>query len=346
MLKIVILSNSLSAGGAERVANLVANNLSAQNFETSLIAVNSSKSDLVQVNCDFYVLGRQSKANLFMNLRVLRDFRKLMLNLSPDVLIVNCEFPELLACFAPKHIRIIAVEHTTLPWSFSPKLGKLIRWILKVRSCEWVTVSPKKEIWPFNQVPIYIPNYYAVKRKLDVNAEPRAISRLVFIGRFSSEKNPSHFLAGCDRTKIPGLMIGTGPLELELKEKATQLTLDIEFAGHQFNPWDFFCSGDLLVVPSKWEGDGLVVVEALDLGLPLLLSDIPDLRRFDLPESNYFSLSDKAVSHTHSLELRIKEFEANIQGLVPPKNIRERLLSDRNPKKITEKWVQFVGQTN
>ena len=46
-------------------------------------------------------------------------------------------------------------------------------------------------------------------------------------------------------------------------------------------------AGDLLVVPSKFEGDGLVVLEGMQRRVPMLLADIEAFRRFKLENQFY-----------------------------------------------------------
>lgn len=73
----------------------------------------------------------------------------------------------------------------------------------------------------------------------------------------------------------------------QLRNTVTSKSLQATFSGQVLNPWLAVQEGDLLVVPSKYEGDGLVVVEALHQKIPILIADIPEFRRFALPNSNY-----------------------------------------------------------
>jgi glycosyltransferase involved in cell wall biosynthesis len=51
----------------------------------------------------------------------------------------------------------------------------------------------------------------------------------------------------------------------------------VHFLGFQENPYPAIANSDLLLVPSLYEGFGLVVAEAAALGVPAVVSDVPAL---------------------------------------------------------------------
>lgn len=72
------------------------------------------------------------------------------------------------------------------------------------------------------------------------------------------------------------LIIGSGPLESVLKKKATQLGINdrIRWVGRQNNVLPFYCAMDQYVMPSRYEGFGLVYLEAQCCGLPCVGSKL------------------------------------------------------------------------
>lgn len=110
------------------------------------------------------------------------------------------------------------------------------------------------------------------------------VFRLVTVGRFSPQKTqliiPS--IAAIIKKlgyKFEWLLIGDdtdhyGKKVHKLCEKENLLN-EIKFLGKQNNPHPIVKSADLVVVPSTFEGWGLVVTEAIALGVPTLVSDIP-----------------------------------------------------------------------
>jgi glycosyltransferase involved in cell wall biosynthesis len=73
------------------------------------------------------------------------------------------------------------------------------------------------------------------------------------------------------------MILGEGPLEAELKEQARNLGLQekVYFLGFQANPWLYLKHADAFILPSRYEGLPNVLLEALALGTPVVVSDCP-----------------------------------------------------------------------
>ena len=100
------------------------------------------------------------------------------------------------------------------------------------------------------------------------------------IGRFCEQKNQlflldifADLLKRNPNCKL--IMAGMGPLEQATKEKAKTLGVDKNtlFMGVYDKPEELYQAMDIFVLPSLYEGLGLVAVEAQAAGLPCLLSD-------------------------------------------------------------------------
>lgn len=99
------------------------------------------------------------------------------------------------------------------------------------------------------------------------------IKKFLYVGRFSPEKNLSHLITVFN--KFPELnlnLIGYGEQEEELKYIAGN---NINFIGHVNNTElsKYYQENDVFVLPSLIEPWGLVVEEALNNGLPVIVSD-------------------------------------------------------------------------
>lgn len=70
-------------------------------------------------------------------------------------------------------------------------------------------------------------------------------------------------------------LVGSGPDENALRQRARGLGLGhmVEFVPFTANPQAYFATSDCFVLPSRWEGFPLVLLEALSFGLPVLATD-------------------------------------------------------------------------
>ena len=335
----MFVTNSLTGGGAERSMNIIVNELHSRNLKVVLVPINSGPRDQVIPQCKVVELNREWNGGLVETLKVFFDFHKLVIREKPSVIVLNCDLPEMFGAFlffGYKHL--IVVEHSSSPWKTRVRLGKIIRRILFRKSSLWVCVSDHLRVWPVSISPnIVIPNpLLPIYANISPHSEMK-ISRLVFVGRLSAEKRPDFFLEVCSRTKLPGLIIGDGRMRSELENSVLENNLRIEFAGQQLDPWPLIQHHDLVIIPSEYEGDGLVLLEAMARNHSVLLNDIPDFRRFNLPTINYC----KSVEDFRD---RILSYSDNIQLLMIPSKISVGHLEKRAIDSIGNAWEDFLSQ--
>lgn len=80
-----------------------------------------------------------------------------------------------------------------------------------------------------------------------------------------------------DQTAPRLIILGTGPLELELRAMIRDAGLSerVDLAGHVEDVLPYMARADLFVLPSRWEGFPLALVEALGCGCPIVATDCP-----------------------------------------------------------------------
>lgn len=103
-----------------------------------------------------------------------------------------------------------------------------------------------------------------------------------FLGRLHYQKNPlilADILEALQPLKPSLCVIGGGDLAGELRERlATRKLLhQVELKGElgSVDALRILAACRLLLLPSRWEGHPFVVMEAMQLGLPVVASDIP-----------------------------------------------------------------------
>jgi glycosyltransferase involved in cell wall biosynthesis len=338
-MKIMFVTNSLSGGGAERATNILINALSDTGTDVALVAVNDGPMDLVEPACEVFELKREWQGGPVSVIKAYFGLQAAIRKWKPDFLVLNCDIPELLGSIAIGKHQLIAVEHASQPWPQRQPLGRFVRKLLCFRKTRWVAVSDHLKVWGLNALPNIVINN-AINPldhlpKTQVRDDFNLIRRLIFVGRLSPEKNPSLLVSVSKEVKLPLLFIGSGNQSEEIKELCEHSGVTFEMKGFVKDPWSEFQSGDLLVIPSKNEGDGLVLVEAVQRGIPLVVNAIPDLARFGLQNLNYFKDSSNLIK-------TIIASKENLNQFIVSAEIADSLLSDRKPEKVGRKWLNFL----
>lgn len=339
MEKVFVITNSLTGGGAERAMNLVCADISKQTqgyFQITLVPINQGQRDLVDPNCRVIPIGRKWRGTFRDTLNAYSKFILLLIRERPKVIILNCALPELFACLIPVKTRFVVVEHSRTPWLGREYLGWVIRRILKLRKSTFIAVSTHLKIWSLPEIKTrIIPNPVFQVTNYPNKANGNLIKRLVFIGRLASDKNPRAFIEILGRLPYPGLVIGDGILMEELKSESAGKLPDVEFLGHCFEPWKLLKDGDLLIVPSKSEGDGLVIAEAILGGFPLLATRISEFQKFHLADFCYCNTEEDFIA-------RVQEFSMRIDDLIPGTLAVELLKRERGIDVIGKSWKELI----
>ena len=93
-----------------------------------------------------------------------------------------------------------------------------------------------------------------------------------FVGRLAYQKNVPLLIQALGRIpEIHGVVVGDGPLEAELRELAqVHGVSNLQFLGHQPNASEIMAAFDLFCLPSRFEGLGLVLIEAMLRRTPIV----------------------------------------------------------------------------
>lgn len=104
------------------------------------------------------------------------------------------------------------------------------------------------------------------------------------IGALSKQKNFIPAMARLAELEDYGcfsyLIAGDGPLKREYQQaiQGFQLESKIQLLGYVSNIQSLVSQAHVALIPSLWEGFGLVAVEFLSAGLPVIVNDVPGLR--------------------------------------------------------------------
>lgn len=160
----------------------------------------------------------------------------------------------------------------------------LFRHIVSRRIACVLAVSPSLRQYAAESVSRRAPVHYAPNPVRALGSPQRTASagrfEFLSVGRLSRQKGQDILLralaiARPDLPPVTLTLVGTGSDEAMLKQLSSDLELSdmVEFAGYTPDPAAYFRAADCFVLSSRWEGFGVVLVEALQFGLPLLAAD-------------------------------------------------------------------------
>ncbi len=112
---------------------------------------------------------------------------------------------------------------------------------------------------------------------IDALSADDGVTTFVNVGRLSPEKNQARLIRAfaavhSEYPKTRLVIVGSGPLRASLERQVAEagLAADVFFTGHQPRPSAIMRASDCFVLSSDYEGQPMVILESLVLGLPVV----------------------------------------------------------------------------
>ncbi|EPC04112.1 hypothetical protein L861_02035 [Litchfieldella anticariensis FP35 = DSM 16096] len=171
-----------------------------------------------------------------------------------------------------------------------------------------------------------------VRQLSKANVMPEILSPyLVHVARLVPVKQQSLLLEAYHQARQAGLdmplvMIGGGSERTQLEAQAKQLGIDhqVHFLGQQENPYPWMAQATALVLSSRCEGLGLVLIEALALSTACVATDAPGGIR----------------------EVLIEEQQRLIADQTPESLAAKMLEAVNDPVKVQPAWAERFDEVN
>jgi glycosyltransferase involved in cell wall biosynthesis len=126
------------------------------------------------------------------------------------------------------------------------------------------------------------------------------------------------------------VIVGSGPLEAELRGQAAALGVAVRFAGHRPDVPALLATADVFVLPSAWEGQALILQEALRAGVPIVATRVggnPDLAGQDAAvlvpagDAQRFGDAVRAVLGDPALAARLRKAALDQAQVLPDEDV-------------------------
>lgn len=282
MIKVLHLLNTSSYSGAENVAITIIENM-PENIHSCYASFDGQiRSKLNHSNIEFRSIKRLS---IFEVRRLIKEF-------NPNIIHAHDFRTSVVSAFSTFKVPILSHLHNNAPWLKSINKFSIIYLISSINFKRIVCVSDsiskeyifskymKKKILTISN-PIDV---NMIKEKSKENSCFNKIYDVAFIGRLSKPKNPIEFIYIIEKlklkkSKISAIMIGDGDMRIECGNLIRQHNLEqnIDLVGFIDNPFPILSNSKVLCMTSIWEGFGLVAIEALSLGIPVVAKPVGGL---------------------------------------------------------------------
>ena len=301
-MKICLVINDLSAGGAERALSLLANYWAEQNHSIEIVTFDGGSVDPfyhldpaidlhpLGVNTSTLPLAAKFKAIPRIQAALAQSFREI----SPDVVISFMDQANLLSLLAaPKSIPVLVCEQVHPGRSSLVERGQplLLRMAFKLLR-EWLYRRASAVVLLSHDSKSYFSK--AVQKRIEIIPNP-AVEPLIeeldveiprqsilTIGRLSKQKNfPLLLRAFADVVQEEPdwnlVIIGEGPERETLEQLISALNLrgQARLAGRTKAPYAALKQADFYVLSSDYEGFPLTLCEAMASGKAVIATDCP-----------------------------------------------------------------------
>lgn len=280
MKKVVVhVVNSTSFSGLESVACDIIEG-TKEKYQGIYVTKSGAIIDVLKKkHIDYYIINKMS----------VKEIRKMCKKLQPDIIHAHDYHASCICSLANIKIPIISHLHNNSPWikKIHPFSVLYLYCAKRFKKILTVSKSIEKE---------YIFSKY-IKDKIECIGNPVSRDKIInqvndykkkydlcCVARLSEPKDPFMFCNIIKKIKeevpnIKCIWVGEGNLKEKAIEYRNKLGLNenIDFLGFQENPYQYMAISKVFILPTKWEGYGLVAFEALTLGIPCVASNVGGL---------------------------------------------------------------------
>lgn len=341
--KVLEVIDSLGSGGAESLLKnfvLEAKKNNVFNIEIATLYSNAIfKKEIEDAGIPVWTLGLTYKYDL----RGVTKLIKLIKERKYDIIHVHLfpadVFAAIASLFLPRNIKWIFSEHGAHNRRRTLKIFKILDNFTYSRYSKIVCVSKQVELVLLNWIPSnkgktkVIPNAVPIPKFLN----PCSVKTydILFVGRLTKQKSVEILLKAINILKnkysrnLKIAIVGDG----ELKENLNNLTVElgvnkeVKFLGVRKDVKELMVSSKIFVLPSRWEGFGIVIIEAMSNMLPVIATSVGGI-----PE-----LIENGKDGILVPPENPKALARAINSLLENKELREKL-SKTAYKKVREKY--------
>lgn len=293
-MRIIQVIPSLGVGGAERVCEGLAYEIEKLGHEVIVISLYTENTiitnQMLKKGCNIVFLNKRTG----IDFKCVKKLRKIIRDYKPDAIHTHLYALKYvaLACIG-LDIKIIHTVHNIAEKEANSIDQVINKLIFKTKKAFPVALSDeiKKSIitrYAFKSTQVAV-----VENGVDLsrcivkdNYEINGVVNIIHVGRFFEQKNHAYMIKSMktlrEKFDIQLSFYGDGALLDECKKIVNDEGLQsiVLFKGVSDNIYTPLHSSDIFILPSKWEGLPIGLIEAMGTGLPIIASNvggIPDM---------------------------------------------------------------------
>ena len=288
-IKILNIIDSLYAGGAESLLkNFLIEAKKYEDFEIdvcTLYSRNVFAEELKSKGVRVYDLGLSFKYNFWGVFKLV----KLIKSDNYDIVHVHLFPADIFVALASLFIRnkpkFIFSEHSVYNRRRSSKIFRLIDKFTYSRYQKIICVSNMVRNALINWLPEVASKTVVIKNAVPVGKireKKENLYDILFVGRLERAKgvdvllNALKFLKETNGMNLKSAIVGDGSLRDSLKSLSKDLGVEenVEFLGIRKDIKGLMQLSKIFVLPSRWEGLPMVILEAMALGMPVIATKV------------------------------------------------------------------------
>jgi glycosyltransferase involved in cell wall biosynthesis len=360
-MNVLFVSSGLGMGGAEKVVTSLADALAAKGHSIFLVYMTGAA---LVTPTDSRVkvagLGIDSKADA---IRAFFKLRKIIRTFQPDVVhshMVHANIFSRLVRLTTPIPRLISTAHSSneggrlrmLAYQLTDSLADIST---NVSAVAVDAFEKRNAVKPGRMIPVHngistSHFFFDATARDNIHAQlaVKDDCRLILaVGRMHEAKDYPNLLQALAQLRAAGVtfkmcIVGEGPLrgKLEAMVSAVELSDCVQFLGIRHDVPDLMSAADVFVLPSAWEGFGLVVAEAMACERVVVATDCGGVREV-LGDAGYLvrPRDSSALAGALQSALRLPALEAASMGRAARQRVVERYSLDA----AVEKWLEIYA---
>ncbi|MFQ7302005.1 MAG: glycosyltransferase [Beduini sp.] len=281
-IKVLHVLNTSTYSGAENVAISIINQ-TKNNVNSYYASLDGSISEVLEENkIKFYSMQKLTVRNL----------KKIIQLTNPDVIHAHDYTATIISTLCFPQAKIVSHIHNNSPWIKKRGVYSIVFFVSSLFVSKILTVSNSiEEEYVFSKF---------IRHKIKCISNPIDVTRIInqaneikyfnsfdyiYLGRITDQKNPDLLFDIIEKTvkiknDVKVAIIGEGDLYQLFKKRISDSNFveNVTIFGFQSNPYPILKKSKALCLPSKWEGFGLVAIEAMALGVPVVCSGVGGLK--------------------------------------------------------------------